>query len=66
MKAKDKFEALKEEYKKEYLRTNGKEVISLKYERGFVYVNLMPVRVSKFEEMLNTLKQRPDHELAPK
>lgn len=56
------FNELKDEYAKEYLRTNGKKVISLKYQNGFVYVNAAnPVRISKFKEMLNVLKGRPTY-----
>jgi riboflavin synthase alpha subunit len=53
------FNEVKDDYAKEYLRTNGKEVEQLEFRKGYVVVNGSSVRISKFKEMIETLKNRP-------
>lgn len=58
----EKFNELVPLYLEQYKRVNNKEFRSyIKYERGFVLFAGTRFRLSKFEEMTNTLSKRPDY-----
>jgi len=62
MKPKEKFESLKDRYISAYKNCNKKNVVSLKFESGFVYLEtnfgITKCRCKKFEEMTLTLEDR--------
>lgn len=63
-KGEKRFNELKDQYEKDYERTNGKKITSLCYKNGYVVINSNnwenKVKISKFEEMCVTISLRKD------
>lgn len=64
MKAKEKFNQIKDSYKRDFIKFNGYDIHDIWYENGWVWLKSDPDipaskhRVKDLERMLETLKSR--------